>query len=85
MIIEFDNIHRAYTDAIRSIFTPISVNVELVLDNAPDTVEIQWPEFLVTSINYDATLIRATLSLETLEREPFPSGIFGPANFPGLF
>jgi len=85
MTIELDNVHRAYTEAIRSIFTPISVLVELVLDNAVDTVELQWPEFLVTNITYDATLIKATLALETLEREPFPSGIFGPAHFPGLF
>lgn len=85
MIIEFDNVHRQYTEAIRSIFTPPSVSVELVMDSDPDTVEVQWPEFLLTNITYDATLIRGTLSLETLEREPFPSGTFGPASFPGLF
>jgi hypothetical protein len=85
MTLEFDNVHRAYTAAIRSIFTPVAVNVELVLDNALDTVEAQWPEFLLANIRYDASTISGTLKIETLEREPFPSGIFSPSAFPGLF
>lgn len=85
LTIEFDNVHRAYTETIRSIFTPPTVNVELVLDNALDTVEMQWPEFLMTNIKYDATTISATMVMETLQTEPFPSGTFTPSSFPGLF
>ena len=85
MVMEFDNVHRSYTEIIRSIFTPPTVKVELVLDNDPDTVEVTWPEFIWINIYYDALVIRGTLSLETLEREPFPSGTFSPASFPGLF
>lgn len=85
MTIQFDNIHRAYTQTIREIFTPVAVNVEIVLDNALDTVEAQWPEFLLTNIRYDAATISGTLKLETLEREPFPAGSFTPSQFPGLF
>jgi len=85
MTISFDNVHRAYTQPIREIFTPVSVNVEIVLDNALDTVEAQWPEFLLTNIRYDAATISGTLKLETLEREPFPAGSFTPSQFPGLF
>jgi len=85
MTIEFDNIHRDYTTAIRSIFTPPTVTVELVLDSTPDTVEVSWPEFLLTDITYDALTIKGTLVLELLDREPFPSGTFNPTSFPGLF
>jgi hypothetical protein len=85
MTIEFDNIDRGYTEIIRSLFTPPTVTVELVLDNDPDTVEVTWPEFLLTHIYYDDLIVRGTLSLETLDREPFPSGTFSPAFFPGLF
>ena len=85
MTLEIDNVHRQYTQTIREIFTPPTVNVELVMDNALDTVEAQWPEFLLTNIKYDATIITGTLKLETLEREPFPAGTFSPAYFPGLF
>lgn len=85
MTLEFDNIHRTYTAAIRSIFSPVAVNVELVLDSDVDTVEAQWPEFLLTNIRYDASVISGTLKIETLEREPFPAGCFTPSQFPGLF
>jgi len=85
MIIEFDNIHRDYTEAIRSIFTPPIVTVELVLDSTPDTVEVSWPEFILTDITYNILTIQGTLSLETLDREPFPAGTFNPTSFPGLF
>jgi hypothetical protein len=85
MTIEFDNVHRTYTEAIRSIFTPPTVTVELVLDSDPDTVEVSWPEFLLTDITYNALTIQGTLSLELLDREPFPSGTFNPSSFPGLF
>lgn len=85
MTIEIDNIHRQYMETIRNIFTPASVTVELVLDNDLDTVEAQWPAFLLTNIKYDASVITGTLKLETLEREPFPAGSFSPAYFQGLF
>lgn len=85
MSIQFDNVHRQYIETIRSIFTPASFLVELVLDDDPDTVEATWPEFLLTNVKYDALSITGTLSLETLERESFPSGSFSPSYFPGLF
>lgn len=85
MTLEVDNVHRDLTATIRSIFTPASITVEMVMDNDLDTVEAQWPEFLLTNISYDATTITGTLKLETLEREPFPAGSFSPAYFRGLF
>lgn len=85
MTIEIDNIHRAYTEFLRSISSPASFLVELVLDDDRDTVEREWPEFLLTLVNYDIMTIRGTLSLETLTREAFPSGSFSPTCFPGLF
>lgn len=85
MTIEIDNIHRGYIAAIRSIFTPAEVTVELVLDNALDTVEAQWPAFQMVNIKYDASLITATMKLETEDREPFPAGSFTPSYFRGLF
>lgn len=85
MIIEMDNVHRTYTQAIRSIADPVKFNVEIVMDNSLDTVEAQWPEYLMTHVVYDASTIRATLKVESLDSEPFPSGSFNPSYFPGLF
>lgn len=85
MQLEIDNVHRAYTETIRSVQTPVICRVDLVLDNALDTIEGSWPEFKLTNITYNATTITGTLRLETLETEPFPSGNFVPSYFRGLF
>jgi len=85
MRFELDNVHRTYIETIRNLSTPVSVNVEMVLDNALDTVEAQWPEFLLTNIKYDATTVSGTMKLETLIKEPFPAGSFNPSGFPGIF
>jgi hypothetical protein len=85
MRLEFDNVNREYVAIIRSIVGPPTVTVEMVMASALDDVEAQWPEFLMTSIRYDATTVTATMAMETLEREPYPAGAFTPGAFPGLF
>jgi len=85
MQLEVDNVHRAYTETIRSIYTPATCQVDIVMDNALDTIDASWPEFQMTNISYNATTITGTLKLETLETEPFPAGGFTPSYFPGLF
>lgn len=85
MQLEIDNVHRAYTESIRTIFTPVTCQVDIVMDNALDTIDASWPEFLLTNIKYDAAIITGTLTLETLMTEPFPAGTFIPSQFPGLF
>ena len=85
MQLEIDNVHRAYMETIRSVQTPVICRVDLVLDNALDTIEGSWPEFKLTNITYNATTITGTLRLETLETEPYPSGSFVPSYFRGLF
>jgi len=85
MRLEIDNIHRSYMETIRSISTPATCQVDLVMDNALDTIDASWPEFKLVNITYDATTIIGTLKLETLETEPYPAGRFVPSYFPGLF
>jgi len=85
MQIEIDNVHRTYIETIRSIFTPASFTVEWVMDNDPDTVEASWPEFELWHVQYNESTITGTLKMETFEKEPYPSGSFTPAQFPGLF
>ena len=85
MQLEIDNVHRAYTETIRSVQTPVICRVDLVLDNALDTIEGSWPEFKLVDITHNARTITGTLRLETLETEPYPSGSFVPSYFRGLF
>lgn len=85
MTLEMDNVGRELTETIRTIFTPISTTVEFVMDNALDTVDLRWPEYVLTNIAYDASTVTGTLVLETLVREPFPGLYFTPSTTPGLF
>jgi len=85
MQLEFDNVHRAYTATIRSVSTPVTCKVDIVMDNALDTIDASWPEFQLVNITYNATTIIGTLRLETLESEPYPAGAFVPSYFSGLF
>lgn len=83
--LEIDNIHRAYMEAIRTVFTPIACRVDIVMDNALDVVDIVWPEFRLTQIKYDDKVITGTLTVEMLMTEPFPAGNFVPSYTPGVF
>ena len=67
------------------VFTPVTCQLDLVMDNALDTVDASWPEFKLTNITYNATTITGTLRLETLESEPYPAGSMTPSYFSGLF
>ena len=85
MQIEIDNVHQQYTETIREIHSPPTFNVELVLDDDPDTVEAQWPEYELRHVQYNESTITGTLKMESFTAEPFPAGSFTPAQFPGLF
>jgi hypothetical protein len=83
--VTIDNVRRELTEIIRTIQTPPVFLLEIVMDNALDVVEFQWPEYRLANITYNAQTITGTLSLETLVNEPFPVGAFTPAGFPGIF
>lgn len=84
MQIQLDNVNRELTSIIRSLSSPPTITTEIVLDTSLDDVEITWPEFLMTQIEYGIS-IKGTLCLELLEREPYPALNFTPSYFGGLF
>ena len=71
--------------AIRSISTPPTVSIEVVLADAPDTVEVSVLGLQATQCTYDRNGFVLTLEAEPLLSEPYPHGIFSPAGFPGIF
>ncbi|MBN9304116.1 MAG: hypothetical protein BGO82_17220 [Devosia sp. 67-54] len=80
-----DNISRQLVPLLRSVQTPAKVTIELVLASAPDTVEASWPEFDLVAAQPNALTVELTLSTESDAAEPYPSGLFTPAGFGGLF
>jgi hypothetical protein len=65
--------------------SPVSVQIDLVLSGSPNTIEASFSGFKITNVSYSADQITFDLNMVSLNREPFPSFTFTPANFPGLF
>lgn len=79
------NVTRDLIPLARSVSTPPSVTIEMVLASAPDDVEATWPAMDMSALTYDASFLQFDLTVDALVTEPYPSGTFSPAYFPGLF
>ncbi|MDA9511161.1 hypothetical protein XI09_42225 [Bradyrhizobium sp. CCBAU 11386] len=79
------NVTRELIPLARSVSTPPSVKIEAVLASAPDDVEMIWPAMDMSNLTYDASFLQFDLTMDSLVTEPYPSGTFSPAYFPGLF
>lgn len=85
MRLTIDNVGREIVDAVRSITTPATVLMEIVLGSAPDTVEVAFPDFELVDVTMDALAVSGRLTLESFDIEPYPAGEMNPIDFPGLF
>lgn len=85
MAIRLDNVDRAIVEAIRSITTPPTITLDVVLASAPNTVEASFVGFTLRDVRYDALVVEGTLALEDILGEPFPAHSFTPADFPSVF
>lgn len=73
------------TPLARSVTSPPSIAIEIVLASAPDTVEISVPAMDMVNLTYVAGQLTFDLAIDALALEPFPAGNFDPASFPALF
>jgi len=80
-----DNVHRTLVETIRTISSPPSITVEVVLGSDPDTVEMSLPDFILTDVSYDRLTIQGTLNVEFLETTAYPADNYNTVNFRGLF
>jgi hypothetical protein len=80
-----DNVLRQAIPLLRSISTPPSVTIEMVLKSAPDVVEVSWADFDLVNTDYTAESVSVDLTINALATEPYPSGTFTPSGFGGLF
>lgn len=80
-----ENVDRELVGILRSMVTPGSATVELVLESAPDTVVIDYPDFEFTASQGNADAVVIEMSIPALDTIPFPAGTFNPSSFGGLF
>jgi hypothetical protein len=79
------NVTRGLIPLARSVSTPPSVKIEMVLASDLDTVETTFPAMDMSNLTYDASFLNFDLTMDSLTSEPYPSGTFSPAYFSGLF
>ena len=80
-----ENVSQTIIESIRSISTALLITIQIVLASDLDTVEVEYPDFELTDISYDAQTISGSLNIESFVEEPFPGDSFIPSYFPGLF
>lgn len=83
--IEISNVDREIVQALRSIRSAVQVTIEIVRSGDLDTVEVSFPNFLLTSATYDALTVSGELNMEDFSQEPYPAGKYTPSKFPGMF
>lgn len=83
--ITLNDVSQYLVPVIRTLTSPPTVVLELVLAKTPDTVEASFTGFYMTNFTYTADSITAELEMIDFEREPFPAHSFSPKYFPGMF
>lgn len=80
-----DNVARELVETIRNICSPISIDISVILESAPNTVEVGPLSYTIKAVNYNAFQIVAQLSHEEFLNLRFPAGKFTQSNFPALY
>lgn len=83
--VELDNASLEFIDELRSITSPLSVKLELILASQPDVVQIEQGNLKTEGFTYNKTSIRFTLTLDDFLNTKMTSESYDPQNFPGLF
>lgn len=82
-----DNIdpQRALALAVQEMTSPATITLSVVLRSSPNTIEAGPYAFRMESVVRTVETITISLSQQNFMQEPFPSGAFSPALYPGLF
>lgn len=80
-----DNVNRQIVQYARETKSAINVDIQVILSNDLDAVELEFKDFKLINVSYDAFTVSGDLSVDYLGLEPFPCGRFTPSGFPGLF
>lgn len=83
--IEFDNASLLLINSLRSVTGTIDVTIEMVLASMPDVVQFSFEDLIVTSVNYNASKISATIMMDNFLAVEMTSERYTPSGYPGLF
>lgn len=83
--IEFDNVSLELIDELRSVDSPMDINIEMVLASDLDTVQLAFTELKLKGIQYDRNKISAKLYMDSFFDVEMTSEKYSPTTFPGMF
>lgn len=83
--IVIDNVDRAIVDSARSISSPATVTLSVVLSDTPDVIEAGPFNMQLVRVSYDKLKVTGTLIYEDILNDQFPSQTFNPARYPGIY
>jgi hypothetical protein len=79
-----ENLDSAMVEIVRSVTSPPTVAMAVVLASTPNIVEAEFLDLQILSADIDAGAITLAISRDEIEAEPFPSGRMTRDRFPGL-
>ena len=80
-----DAVDRSLIIAVRSIATPPTVTINVIMASTPDVIEVGPLVYEGVAVDYNATEVRIRLEVERILSEPWPANLFTPSNAPLLF
>jgi len=80
-----DNVTLELIDELRTVTTPISVHIEMVLASDPDAVQIDVGDLKLRNITYNRQTILGNLYLDDFLSTEMASEKYTPTTFPGIF
>ena len=81
----FENVTSGMAEPLRSILTPPTADLIIVMAETPDVIEARYLNLKATLGTWDAGRISLDVSRESFANEPMPSGRMSKVRFPGLF
>lgn len=82
--LRIDATDKSVVAAIRSVSTPPTCTLEVIMASSPDTVEASYPNLVLRNVQYDASFVSGELYFESLYSEPITVSMT-PSRFPGMF
>jgi len=79
------NVDQQIVELLRSVSDSVTIELNIILESDPDTVEAGPFTFDLLNIKYDAFVVQGNLGYEGVMNEPFPGHKFTPDLFPALF
>jgi hypothetical protein len=79
-----DNVSRTLIEDIRTLADPLTVTMKVVLGSDPTDTLVEFPDYTLQGVSYNATSISGQLTLETFLQEQVGRIMTG-SNYPGLF